>query len=178
MYSSQEPTVDELFEAIVDLSDREQHDYLDQVGVSRETRQEVLALVQADVDSPRDSNLYSAMPDMNVARLLPDEFAADYMIGQDLGPYRIHDVIGIGGFGTVYQAFRRDHFEQRVAIKVVRADRSMSQEHRLRFEVERSVLAQTRTSKHRQVDRWRLHGRWSLLFRHGVYRWPSAGGVL
>ena len=141
MSSRQDPTVDELFNAIVDLSDRERNEYLDQAGISNELREEVLELVHADKASPCDTNLYSAASELNVARMLPEELTADCLIGQDLGPYRIHDVIGIGGFGTVYQAFRRDHFEQCVAIKVVRADRSLSREHRVRFEFERSVLA-------------------------------------
>ena len=141
MSSHQDRTVDELFEAIVELSDRERHEYLDQVGVPDEVQEDVLDLIRADEASPRDSRFYSAASEVNVARLLPAELAADCLIGQDLGPFRIQDVIGIGGFGTVYQAFRRDHFEQRVAIKVVRADRSLNREHRVRFEVERSVLA-------------------------------------
>jgi serine/threonine protein kinase len=56
-----------------------------------------------------------------------------------IGPYRILDVIGEGGMGTVYEAERDDgHFDQRVAIKVLRPGMA----HLERFESERRILAQ------------------------------------
>ena len=44
------------------------------------------------------------------------------LLGESLGPYRLTEVLGVGGMGAVYLGERRDEFEQRVAIKVVRHD--------------------------------------------------------
>ena len=67
--------------------------------------------------------------------------AADHMIGQRLGPYRIVQEIGHGGMGTVYRAARADdEFQAEVAIKVV----SRGMDSRLvldRFRTERQILA-------------------------------------
>jgi serine/threonine protein kinase/Tfp pilus assembly protein PilF len=42
------------------------------------------------------------------------------MVGQRVGPYRIERMIGRGGMGTVYEAFRADgEFQHRVAIKLI-----------------------------------------------------------
>jgi serine/threonine-protein kinase len=67
--------------------------------------------------------------------------AHDDLVGRRLGPYRLLREIGRGGMGTVFLAERADgQFEQRVALKLVRADlRSASA--RRRFLDERSLLA-------------------------------------
>jgi serine/threonine-protein kinase len=63
------------------------------------------------------------------------------LVGRCLGPYRLLREIGRGGMGTVFLAERADgQFEQRVALKLVRADlRSTSA--RRRFLDERRLLA-------------------------------------
>jgi non-specific serine/threonine protein kinase/serine/threonine-protein kinase len=65
----------------------------------------------------------------------------DAYAGRRLGPYEVIRRIGSGGTATVYEAFRRDgHFEQRVAIKLVRAD--MDRDFILRrLHTERQILA-------------------------------------
>jgi eukaryotic-like serine/threonine-protein kinase len=63
------------------------------------------------------------------------------MTGQRIGAYQIERVLGVGGMGVVYLARRADgHFEQRVALKLIRAASSdpVSMQ---RFASERQILA-------------------------------------
>jgi serine/threonine-protein kinase len=61
--------------------------------------------------------------------------------GQRLGPYRIERLIGSGGMGDVYLAERADdEYQQRVAIKLVRAGVYSSQV-QSRLRMERQILA-------------------------------------
>lgn len=72
---------------------------------------------------------------------LPKRIAADQLIGQRIGPYKILREIGQGGMGAVYLAERADEqFRKRVALKVVK--RGMDTEDILsRFRHERQILA-------------------------------------
>jgi serine/threonine protein kinase len=76
----------------------------------------------------------------DAAQLLVED-EAEAMIGQHIGLYEITREIGRGGMGSVYLATRDDdHFEQQVAIKVVR--RGMDTDLVLaRFRNERQILA-------------------------------------
>ena len=57
-----------------------------------------------------------------------------------IGPYRILDVLGSGGMGTVYVAEQSEPVRRRVALKLIR--RGMDNAQMLaRFEVERQALA-------------------------------------
>ena len=60
--------------------------------------------------------------------------------GESLGPYRILQVAGSGGFGTVYVARQTDPVDRRVALKVLRRGLS-SEQARARFDAERQALA-------------------------------------
>ena len=64
------------------------------------------------------------------------------MIGDRIGPYRILQLLGVGGMGEVYLAERADEeFRQKVAIKVVPGG-SLRRGIQSRFKIERQILAQ------------------------------------
>jgi len=60
--------------------------------------------------------------------------------GRKIGPYRIVRLIGQGGMGAVYEGFREDTFQKRVAIKLVKYSFD-SEFARRRFQQERQILA-------------------------------------
>jgi serine/threonine protein kinase len=60
--------------------------------------------------------------------------------GDWIGPYRLLERIGEGGFGTVYLAERREHISQRVALKVIKPGMD-TRAVVARFEQERQALA-------------------------------------
>ncbi len=72
---------------------------------------------------------------------LPKLVAEHQIINQRIGNYQLIEKIGVGGMGTVYLARRADkHFEQQVALKVIRAE--LVFDHiRQRFANERQILA-------------------------------------
>ncbi len=61
-------------------------------------------------------------------------------LGRDIGPYTLLELIGEGGFGSVYLAQQRHPIERRVALKLVRGGPGASQIV-ARFDAERRVLA-------------------------------------
>jgi serine/threonine-protein kinase len=67
--------------------------------------------------------------------------ARDDAIPQRVGSYRIVRKLGRGGMGTVYLAEREAHFEQRVALKVVRREFHRDEHLVRRFVDERQMLA-------------------------------------
>jgi serine/threonine-protein kinase len=63
------------------------------------------------------------------------------LLGQSVGPYEVKEWLGGGGFGDVYMAHRKDAYRQKVAVKVLRADRDDDDRIRARFELERQLQA-------------------------------------
>lgn len=97
--------------------------------------QEVLSLLRAD--STQGLNLDAIVSDA-VEKADTQHFAGD--LGLVLGPYKLIDLLGSGGMGSVYKAVRSDQtFTQAVAIKLVR--RGMDSDFILsRFRQERQIL--------------------------------------
>jgi non-specific serine/threonine protein kinase/serine/threonine-protein kinase len=62
------------------------------------------------------------------------------LAGRRIGPYRVLGLIGHGGMGAVYRAFRDDAYEKVVALKLLRAGLE-GEAARARFETERRLLA-------------------------------------
>ena len=60
--------------------------------------------------------------------------------GESIGPYRLLEVLGEGGFGVVWLAERREPMVQRVAIKIIKPGMD-SKAVIARFEQERQALA-------------------------------------
>jgi serine/threonine protein kinase/tetratricopeptide (TPR) repeat protein len=69
-----------------------------------------------------------------------EDAAAREQTGESIGPYRLLEVIGEGGFGVVYLAERREPMVQRVALKVIKPGMD-SRGVVARFEQERQALA-------------------------------------
>ncbi len=63
------------------------------------------------------------------------------MIGKEIGPYRIHRLIGKGGMGVVYQGVHTK-LDQRVAIKVMTSEYAREEGMRERFVQEAKLQAQ------------------------------------
>ncbi|MEM7078974.1 MAG: serine/threonine-protein kinase [Pseudomonadota bacterium] len=113
----------------------EREAYIDaHCGDDEGLRQELLALLsnaQAETFSPHIAESASAYL----------EQLDEAMTGTQVGAYRLLEVIGTGGMGTVFAAERADGaFERRVAVKVVK--KGMDSEAIVqRFERERQILA-------------------------------------
>jgi serine/threonine protein kinase/Flp pilus assembly protein TadD len=70
-----------------------------------------------------------------------DTISTYELAGERIGPYRVLRPLGEGGMGAVYLAERADgHFQQRVAIKLVRRG-MLSRDVQNRLRVERQILA-------------------------------------
>ena len=70
-----------------------------------------------------------------------DDAARSTMVGRRLGAYQLVELIGFGGMGAVYRAFRADdQFRKEVALKALRAGHDSSFVFR-RFKNERQILA-------------------------------------
>ena len=64
----------------------------------------------------------------------------DQTIGQFIGPYKLMEKIGVGGYGVVYVAEQQKPIRRRVAVKVIKMGMDTKQVV-ARFEAERQALA-------------------------------------
>jgi serine/threonine-protein kinase len=128
--------IDTLFQETCDRSPEERAAFLDAACAGD-------AALRAEVDS------LLASADVSVDFIRQPLAAAAQQVssgpaieGRRFGPYRILRAIGSGGMGTVYQACRDDDaYSLNVAIKVMRADFGHDEPMRLRFRLERQILA-------------------------------------
>lgn len=107
--------VEELFHHVVDLSVEARGRVFSERGIDEDTRWEVEALLAFDVRSTtwlqRDLG--------EVAAVTLDRVEAR---GLRCGPYKLQNVLGRGGMGTVHMAERVDgEIAQRVAVKLLRS---------------------------------------------------------
>jgi serine/threonine protein kinase len=68
--------------------------------------------------------------------------SADNRVGQNVGPYKIESVLGVGGMGHVYLA--TDPNGERVALKLVKADLARDDVFRRRFDREARIAQRIR----------------------------------
>jgi serine/threonine protein kinase len=129
--------IEERFLAAADLEPAARDAYLrDACGDDGDLRGEVDALLRAELtpDNAIPSAVSSAAQDFA-------EHLASSRVGERVGAYRLIDVIGHGGMGTVYLAERADDaYRARVAIKFVRGVHAAPDLAR-RFVAERQILA-------------------------------------
>ena len=128
-------TVRELFHELADVPRAERERILAERGIEAELRAEVESLLSHD--STSGESLARCVSDVAQEALRAD----DSPLARSCGPYRLVQLLGSGGMGTVYLGERRDgEIEQIVAIKVLRADADRPA-WRERFLRERQLLA-------------------------------------
>ncbi len=121
----------ELFRQVVNLSQEARLRYFVEHNVDQQTRNEVEARLAADSQT---------------TKFLADEMVAHYSEAVELkdpycGPYRLGNLLGRGGMGSVYAAERADgEVTQRVAVKLLRPGADPPQ-FRAWFLSERQILA-------------------------------------
>ena len=127
------PRLDAAFQGTLESPTRERADYLDRAcGTDAELRAEVEAMLAAD--GPQ-----CALGLERLVRETDPSVEADPFVGIRLGPWRVVEVLGQGGMGTVYLAERDDgRYAQRVALKLVRAAHARGP---TRFAAETAILA-------------------------------------
>ncbi len=133
-----EEAVRELFERAAELDADEQVEFLRQAcGGDEALRDEVQALLEADRDASRETFWqHSALRNQVIA-----ETAAQPAIGAIIGQYRLLELIGRGGMGTVYRAERMDAaFDKFVAVKLI-SGMFHSADVIHHFRLERQILA-------------------------------------
>lgn len=131
--------IEELFQTAVDNSLAHDAKFLD--GIPADIRAEVVSLIAAH----EEAATFLSMPP-----LFQNQGSSNELPYSEIGPYRIDREIGAGGMGTVYAASRADQqFDQRVALKVVRAELN-SEPILARFRTERQILA---TLEHPNIAR-------------------------
>jgi tetratricopeptide (TPR) repeat protein len=99
-----------LFARALQLAPDRRQEFLSDPTMSPETRDELLALLEADLES-----------ETYLLQTIDSERPSALGVGERFGPYQTTGVLGHGGMGVVFRADRRDgEFNQTVAIKVVR----------------------------------------------------------
>jgi serine/threonine-protein kinase len=126
--------VEEIFHAVADLSEEARAGYFAERNVDATTRREVEGLMA--FDSPTMASL-----DRDIGQAAQEALAQVNPKGLRCGPYRLGDLVGWGGMGTVYSAERVDgEVAQLVAVKLLRPGADDPQL-RQRFLGERQILA-------------------------------------
>ena len=124
----------EIFNAVIDLPESERASVLEKYDES--TRLEIEKLIR----SASEADDFIVEPAFIEAGFTAEAEETDFYIGKQIDSYKILAQIGHGGMGTVYLAARRDDFEKRVALKLIK--RGMDTNSVLkRFVMERQILA-------------------------------------
>ncbi|UCC32379.1 MAG: serine/threonine protein kinase, partial [Phycisphaerales bacterium] len=121
---------EELFHQAAGLPPEDRSAFLDTACADRRIREEVESLL-AHLGSSRLASLQTI-------DALDKEDAE--LIDERVGPYRLLELIGEGGFGAVYLAQQERPIERRVAVKVIKLGMDTKQVV-ARFEAERQALA-------------------------------------
>src|SRR5262245_35070517 len=130
-------SVKELFNDLLDLPEESRRAYLDtRCGTDSALREHVEALLRAH----QTAGGMLANPTMGGGGTPEDFPPAFSMMGQSIGPYKLLERIGEGGFGAVYMAEQREPVRRRVALKIIKAGMD-SRRVIARFEAERQALA-------------------------------------
>ena len=127
----------ELFDRAVDMAPGARREFLDREVPDPLLRARVEALLAAHDAGGATLDTGPVGP---IGPGRPTIARAATLAGDTIGPYKLLEQIGEGGFGVVFLAEQRQPFQRRVALKLLRADASSSQI-LARFEAERQALA-------------------------------------
>ncbi len=140
----------QLFTAVCELQAEEREAFLDrECADDPSLREKVQALLAKDADSRRFMEQPALGEDFELAAdgrgpSDLDESGRTRGIAQEpgttIGPYKILQLIGEGGFGAVYMAEQEQPLRRRVALKIIKLGMDTKQVI-ARFEVERQALA-------------------------------------
>jgi len=133
--------VDALLEAALELPpDKRERFVVESCDGNQELREEVLSLVRAQAKA-------SAFLERSAMKVAAQALAQDSsqnkhisLIGEELGTYKIEQVLGVGGMGEVYLA-RETKLNRRVALKILPAQFVADAERASRFEREAQALS-------------------------------------
>ncbi len=132
----------EVFEEVLDAPQEARDELLARLCAGDDAlRRDVVDLIAADGTSPRfEAELDEARRAAAIASTGDRGIAAAHA-GDRIGPWRLLRELGAGGMGVVWLAERADgQYEQRVALKLIRAGLGSDAVHR-RFLRERQILA-------------------------------------
>src|SRR5215813_7012045 len=124
--------IDQLYHAALEHDEKERAAFLDTACAGDDAlRREVESLLRCDARAEH----FIESSALEVAAQLRAEERAQSMIGQQLGHYKIHSLLGAGGMGVVYRA-RDERLRRDVAIKVLPTSFAHDVERLRRFEQE------------------------------------------
>ena len=122
------------------LTVAERRTFLESIGATDgELRRELESLLAGEAADPDFMNT----PVLSLLENLPESVSVpNAMLGRILGAYRVTGQLGVGGMGEVYLAVRADgHYDQQVALKIVRPGLGGGEFSSIRFRNERQILA-------------------------------------
>lgn len=138
--------VREIFTAVLEVDPARREAFIaDRCGADASLAQEVRALLNAlqhadgYLDNPTAPTSARAVASPAVLQD-PSESLEPSLVGTSVGPFRLMELLGEGGFGLVYLGEQREPLRRRVAVKLIKAGMD-SKEVLARFEAERQALA-------------------------------------
>ena len=147
MDTERDDWLDRLFARAKDLSPEDQQRIVEAECDETAIRVEVLELLKAYCDAPKQDFAHRILPNDAVVRSY-EAVESDATVtndalvreGQVIGPYKVLQVLGEGGMGTVYMAEQNEPIARRVAIKLIKPGMGCK-EILARFEAERQALS-------------------------------------
>lgn len=141
----------EWFQQLIELPSRERDQRL--TALRREDKylaDQVEAMLLADKQAEEVDFLSNTDGELHETTCLPIDSNADStvlenLVGMQIGSYRLEERVGAGGMGVVFRAYDLNS-ERTVAIKLIRAEALVDEEHRKRFRSEAIAAARMQHS--------------------------------
>ena len=131
--------VKKVFQEALEMTGPERRAFVDVAcGEDIEARDRVIALLGAYADADGFLTSPTNRPPSESANVDPPGFGGH--VGTMIGRYKVLQVIGEGGFGTVYMAEQQEPIRRRVALKLIKLGMDTKQVV-ARFDAERQALA-------------------------------------